>query len=137
MSHRGDRVQEECSIQEERLCICGWPTDTLSIDLVSPAHTLILFIPGNPGVVHWYTTFLTRIVQQLGRGFAVRGLSYAGHGIGDDVVGTWDDHSRSFHGQGTSEELSEAMNTEGRKDMRVPWTMEGQSECIIHRFCRQ
>jgi hypothetical protein len=137
MSNRSNCVQEEWSVHEERICICGWPTDTLSIDLVSPAHTLILFIPGNPGVIHWYTSFLTRIVQQLGKGFALRGLSYAGHGVGEDVVGTRDDQSQSFHRQRTNEELSKAMKTEGRKDMRVPWTMEGQRECISHHFFRQ
>jgi hypothetical protein len=118
----------------ERVCICGWPTDTLSISYNAPAsttHTLLLFIPGNPGVIHWYTTFLTRIVQKLGRGFAVCGLSYAGHGVGEDVVGTSDDHDRRFHGERLDEKLNEAMHIHGKKDMRVPWTMDGQSEFIM------
>jgi hypothetical protein len=132
----------------ERVCICGWPTDTLSIDHhgwsynyatsehknnapASTTHTLLLFIPGNPGVIHWYTTFLTRIVQELGRGFAVYGLSYAGHGVGEDVVGTSDDHDRRFHGERLDEKLNEAMHIHGKKDMRVPWTMDGQSEFIM------
>lgn len=89
-----------------RMPICGWPTDVLSIqhEVTMPIHTVILFVPGNPGVIHWYTNCLTQIVQRLGVGYSVRGVSYAGHGVGDDVVGS-DDQSR---------------------DTSVAWTMDGQ-----------
>jgi len=119
-------------VSEDRACICGWPTDILTIDhrdgnSVAVPHTLLLFIPGNPGVVHWYTDWLAQIVKRLGRGFAVRGVSYAGHGVGEDVIGTKDDHKQSFH----SERISRGNNVgrDGdRRDMSIPWTMDGQIE---------
>ena len=100
---------------EKQECICGWPTDTVNIDLdrdKSFVHTLILFTPGNPGVVQWYIDFLCKVLQQLGNGFAVRGCSLAGHGLDDNVVGNDDDH------------------IDGQRNYAIPWTMKGQ---IIHR----
>jgi len=151
MNHSSDYVHADLTVLERRVCICGWPTDTISIDFngrnynyatsenktASITHTLLLFIPGNPGVIQWYTLFLTQIVQKLGRGFAVRGLSYAGHGVGEDVVGTTDDHDQRFHRKRLDGKLNEAMNADGPKDMRVPWTMEGQSESIMFVVKRQ
>jgi hypothetical protein len=106
------------AVTEDRISICGWPTDVLSIDhIVSQngpnPHTLLLFIPGNPGVIHWYVDFLLRIVQHLGDGYAVRGVSYAGHGVGDDVVGTDSDHDNN---------CSDKMGT--------AWTMDGQGKNV-------
>jgi hypothetical protein len=151
-------------VVEGRACICGWPTDTLTIDddyndhdnndvhstscrhdrnnhpyyynAATRTHTLLIFIPGNPGIIHWYTQFLVRIVTQLGKGYAVRGISYAGHGVDDDVVGS-DDHNQTiFHdGEGCDgKERNESINVHGQKDMRIAWTMEGQSEyiCCYH-----
>ena len=59
--------------------ICGWPTDLSSIDYydydvtksgyrndpVYP-HTIIMFVPGNPGCIGWYDDMLYSIVQQIG-----------------------------------------------------------------------
>ena len=77
-------------------------------------------------MVHWYSDTLAHIVKRLGRGYAARGVSYAGHGVVDDVVGTEEDHNQSFH----SENLENKNNTydKQRKDMSIPWTMDGQSE---------
>ncbi|KAL3783824.1 hypothetical protein HJC23_005317 [Cyclotella cryptica] len=111
-------------VTEDRISICGWPTDVVSIDHcvgtsgVSQPHTLIVFIPGNPGVIHWYVDFLFKILQTLGEGFAVRGVSYAGHGVGDDVVGTNEDHNTRMN--------SEQRENQGRRKMNVAWTMDGQ-----------
>ena len=87
------------SVIEKQECICGWPTDTLSIDINTEntdVHTLILFTPGNPGVIQWYIDLLCKVIQQLGNGFAVQGCSLAGHGLDDNVVGTNVDHMQSF-----------------------------------------
>jgi hypothetical protein len=147
-------------VVEGRACISGWPTDTLTIDdddidhdnndvhstssrhdrnnpyynnaANAITHTLLIFIPGNPGVIHWYTQFLVRIVEQLGKGYAVRGISYAGHGVGDDVVGTRSDADHNqiiFHdGERCDGKVKESININGQKDMSISWTMEGQSE---------
>ena len=71
--------------------ILGWPTDTFSVDIESadgnlddnifPVRTVLIFVPGNPGLIEWYIPFFSRIIQLLGPGYAVRGASYAGHSI--------------------------------------------------------
>lgn len=77
--------------------ICGWPTKTLELDFSSgescvrddttiPAHTLIVFIPGNPGLLEWYKRSLTEILLQLGPGYMVRGVANAGHAIENHLV---------------------------------------------------
>ena len=136
------------TIKENRVCICGWPTDELTIvhcqnsddETTSPAssgntknttdeaHTLLFFVPGNPGVIHWYTGFLAQIVNRLGRGFAAHGISYAGHGVGEDVVGNNADHSQNFHGEDLAKETNVSVEGGDQKDMGISWTMDGQSE---------
>jgi hypothetical protein len=112
--------------------IHGWPTDSISIDFYKgeadnaasssqnkcKPNLILIFIPGNPGLIEWYSDTLVKIVEQLGVGYAVRGISYAGHGAGDDVIGSADDHKHSF------------VNTSGHHDakMSVSWTIEGQSK---------
>ena len=137
-------------VREERVCLSGWPTDTLSIDhaaacgqsssddvassgsgaAVAKAHTLLLFVPGNPGVIHWYVDTLAQIVNHLGMGYAVRGVSYAGHGVGEEVVGTADDHLQSFYSEdlANTAKISASISTEKQlgKDMTIAWTMDGQ-----------
>ena len=129
-------------VSEDRVCICGWPTDTVAIHLrarnsergaastleneCANPHTLILFVPGNPGVIHWYTDMLVRIVQQFGKSYSAHGVSYAGHGVGEDVVGTQDNHNQSFHGETLSSKSDNTRDKKQQTDMSIPWTMDGQ-----------
>lgn len=123
-------------VTEERKSICNWPTDVVAIDhcvtgeSTAQPHTLILFIPGNPGVVHWYIDFLERVLQLVGDGFAVRGISYAGHGVGVEVVGTRDDHNFSM--TKADKNTEGVLNDEGQdnqqKNMSIAWTMDGQGK---------
>lgn len=85
---------EEVNLQtNHQVCkICDWPTDTASIayhskngDQICP-HTILLFVPGNPGCIGWYLAMLHSIIQRLGKGYAARAVSYAGHGVGDDMI---------------------------------------------------
>ena len=123
-------------VTEERLEISGWPTDVISIEHDARStnrsqkpNTLILFIPGNPGVIHWYIDFLSKILQTLGHGYAVKGVSYAGHGVGDEIVGSDEDHN-------CYSEHSGSVDLNGRFDkMKTAWTMDGQGEIerrIVH-----
>lgn len=118
---------------EKQECICGWPTDTVNIDhdiIEKEIHTLILFTPGNPGVVQWYIDFLCKVLQQLGNGFAVRACSLAGHGLDDNIVGTDDDHiMQSFDREHLNNNSGEVTN-DGQRNFAIPWTMKGQ---IKHR----
>lgn len=114
--------------------INGWPTDSISIDFYKGGaddvasssqssykckpNIILLFIPGNPGLIEWYSDTLVKIVEQLGVGYALRGISYAGHGDGDDVTGSAEEHKQSF------------VNASEHQDakMSVSWTIEGQRE---------
>ena len=109
--------------------ICGWPTDAFAIDYydnnagpgqssqeahlrrreASP-HTVLLFIPGNPGCCSWYENLLLQAVKRLGRGYAVRAISYAGHGVGANIVGS-----------------ESGLDNDGRSNAIV-WTIDGQVE---------
>ena len=84
----------ELELKKEIKQIAGWATDTVSINYVNKSkdqdiirpHTIILFVPGNPGCVGWYTKpLLYPMIKKLGIGYAAYGISYAGHGIGDNT----------------------------------------------------
>lgn len=110
--------------------ISGWPTNTISIDFYEKGadviassckckpNILLLFIPGNPGLIEWYSDTLVKIIEQLGVGYALRGISYAGHGAGDDVTGSADEHQQSFVNKSEHQDAK----------MSVSWTIEGQRE---------
>lgn len=66
---------------------------------------MILFIPGNPGCIGWYTKFLASIISRIGPLYAGHGISYAGHGVGDHIVEGLDPKIRD-----------------------LPWTIQGQVE---------
>ena len=124
---------KDLSVIEKQECICGWPTDTVNIDINIDnriVHTLIIFTPGNPGVVQWYIDFLCKVLQQLGNGFAVRGCSLAGHGLDDNVVGTDDDHIMQSFDREHLNNYSGEVTKDGQRNFAIPWTMKGQ---IIHR----
>lgn len=96
--------------------ILGWPTDTISIDFHSCSqvpHTVLIFIPGNPGQCDWYITDLVHLVARLGQGFAARAVSHAGHSIQDGIVNVEDFVQRN--------DLS---------DPAVLWTVDGQ---VLHK----
>jgi len=124
---------KDLSVIEKQECICGWPTDTLSIDINTDnrTKTLILFTPGNPGVIQWYIDFLCKVIQRLGSGFAVHGCSLAGHGLDDNVVGNDDDHiiMQSFYKEHINHK-SGKVTKDGQRNFAIPWTMKGQ---IKHR----
>ena len=48
-------------VQEKVRTILNWPTDTVEIDYIDPKdstrverpHTILIFFPGNPGLVGW------------------------------------------------------------------------------------
>ena len=112
------------NVREEVTSILGWPTDTVAVDFVKQSsapsrspridcpHTIIIFIPGNPGCVGWYTRNLLEIVQRLGQGFAARGISYAGHSADESMTNV------------------EARLKSGEYDGSIPWTIDGQ---ILHK----
>mmetsp|Transcript_21670 Transcript_21670/g.30373 ORF Transcript_21670/g.30373 Transcript_21670/m.30373 type:complete len:290 (+) Transcript_21670:3-872(+) len=111
--------------------ILGWPTDVVEIDhhfrgvraslsqdeytsaTNKTPHSLILFVPGNPGAVGWYIPMLEDIVKTLGPGFGCRAISYAGHGVGAEFV----DNDPGGKGR--------------NRDVSVSWTVDGQ---VAHKI---
>lgn len=114
MSPVREKPRVAVKLNEAVQTISGWPTDTISIDhvldgtIIFPG-TVLLFVPGNPGLCGWYTKMISAIVESLGVGYAARGVSYAGHGIGEMIIGDGKE------------------NQEGNRE-RVSWTVDGQVE---------
>jgi pimeloyl-ACP methyl ester carboxylesterase len=82
----------------ETLIVHGLPTKAFSMDFEDTGgpifpHTVLVFIPGNPGLVDWYLRSFETILARLGPGFAARGVSNAGHAFenGLSAVATTDD----------------------------------------------
>mmetsp|Transcript_24787 Transcript_24787/g.72613 ORF Transcript_24787/g.72613 Transcript_24787/m.72613 type:complete len:368 (-) Transcript_24787:224-1327(-) len=106
------REKPRISVSETVQTILTWPTDVVRIDHVFAGkviipETVILFVPGNPGLVGWYKKMLVSIIEELGVGYAARGVSYAGHGIGENIVGN-----------GEAKQIN--------RDTRISWTVDGQ-----------
>jgi hypothetical protein len=97
--------------------IIGWPTETVHVfhsnrgaELEELPSVILVFVPGNPGCIGWYTPLLIELVTKLGSGFAARGLSYAGHSGSDDLTNV-----EQWYNNKSSE-----------RDSAIPWTIEGQ-----------
>ena len=109
-------------LKKEIKPITGIKTDAISINYTQNGkrihpHTILLFIPGNPGCIGWYAKpFLYNIIQKLGTGYAAHGISYAGHGVGDE-----------FHVE-TPEEMHPFINNK----QRILHTIQGQVDHKIH-----
>ena len=50
--------------QRRTITILGWPTDEYSGSYSSPAHTVIFFVPENPGQHDWYRSDLRDILKR-------------------------------------------------------------------------
>jgi hypothetical protein len=99
--------------------IIGWPTETVHVfhdnagaELGELPSVILVFVPGNPGCVGWYTPLLVDLVTKLGSGFAARGLSYAGHSGSDELTNVEQWHNNN--------------NLSMERDSAIPWTIEGQ-----------
>ena len=169
---------EKQNIQiNQRTCrISGWQTDVVSIDhhhhhdyhtsltdnhttattsTILYPHTIFLFIPGNPGCVEWYIDMLYKIVETLGVGYAVRGISHAGHGVGENMIEVHDNHNDNGGGvripeagkvdhnsttgrSGTASDFSSPSTTEEepskhyiprlKRKAKIAFTIDGQVE---------
>lgn len=145
-------------IQRRSEDILGWPTDTFSIDFtatttnsrssdpnvaaaikaasattrnITPPHTVIVFVPGNPGLVEWYITFFAEILESLGPGYAVRGASYAGHSTDPNKINVED---------ATTANNNAAYAPTTTTTTALAWTIEGQVRhkiAYIDKFTKQ
>lgn len=110
---RTDRLR----VTREVRTVLGWPSDTFAIDYHATRdahtpefpHTVLVFVPGNPGLTEWYVPMFTELVQRLGPGFAARGIANAGHSTHDSHVDV------------------EQWKDEPDREACVPWTIDGQA----------
>jgi pimeloyl-ACP methyl ester carboxylesterase len=138
----------EPRVRTEVRSVLGWPSNTFAIDyygrrrrsrseqlqgsiadttsfdaLPDFPHTVLVFVPGNPGLVEWYIASFTEIVGQLGPGYAARGISNAGHGITENLV-------ESECEDGTEQEQDIGRKRPAREGC-IPWTIDGQ---VLHKI---
>ena len=128
--------------RRRRISLLGWPSDVISIDpkpnhrrrhpRPSPVHTVLFWVPGNPGQHDWYNSGFMDVLSGLGQGYAVRSVSHAGHGFlgksnrdhdgsNDNFITDVEDHCHlrgKKHGSGSVSPI-------------VPWTVEGQ---VLHKI---
>jgi len=128
--------------QRSRISLLGWPTDVVGIDPKpndehsfraagpSPVHTILFWIPGNPGQYDWYDSDFMDVLSGLGEGYAVRSVSHAGHGLFKKGNGDYGDlYGNSI--TDVKEYCSLRGKTNGSVSPLVPWTVEGQ---VMHKI---
>ena len=126
MSPRINSLEPEAPpprVKTEVRTIVGWPTETVHVfhgnggaEPEALPRVILIFVPGNPGCIGWYTPLLVELVTKFGSGFAARGVSYAGHSGLDDLtdVQQWQNNTSSTE-----------------RDSAIPWTIEGQ---VLHKI---
>ncbi len=128
--HQEDYLQVKYLTAE----ISEWVTDLASIDFYhhhpndngnspSPSsssfphfpHTVFMLVVGNPGCIGWYVDMLRMVVQGLGRGYAARAVSYAGHGVGKEMIRINEDDKRK------REKRRCAHTVDGQVQHKIEW----------------
>ncbi|CEP08271.1 hypothetical protein [Parasitella parasitica] len=62
--------------------VSGYQTETLLWPASAKAKTILLFIPGNPGLVEYYTSFLQGVHCKINSpSFEIIGVSHKGHSV--------------------------------------------------------
>ena len=110
--------------------ILGWPTDTFAIDWKYSdgatatrrrIHTIVLFVPGNPGLVEWYIPFFSEILKAIGPDYAIRGASYAGHSVDAQQIHVEEGKKTRPHDKSTN-----PTSPAGVPSTTLAWTIDGQ-----------
>jgi hypothetical protein len=112
-------------VKEDEKELCAWQTDTFEIDYYDSdhnqqhPHTILMFVPGNPGCAGWYIAMLKTVVERLGRGYACRAASYAGHGTVSHLVTAKDDKGKKL-----------AWSVDGQVEHKIEWIDLVTRECM-------
>ena len=126
--------------------LVGWPTDTFAMDWCLPeqeppspgnttttttsqqqqqppprVHTVLVFVPGNPGLIEWYVPFFRQLLTALGPGHACRGAANAAHSL--------DPHKAQVlqASNANNDHAADTSNSGANKNPSIPWTVDGQS----------
>jgi len=133
--------------------VLGWPTDVISVDprphdisysefplsgnhhhsnsSLSLVHTILFWVPGNPGQHDWYKSDFIDILSGLERGFAFRSVSHAGHGLfGKNNENESDTCKNPITDIKDYCRPRASRDSTGNASPRIPWTVEGQ---VLHK----
>ncbi|XP_019909348.2 lipid droplet-associated hydrolase isoform X2 [Esox lucius] len=88
-------IEDTDEARTEHIYCCGAVTEVLKFGLCSlhSGRILFLIIPGNPGVVGFYKTFMQTLYQAFDRRCPVWAVSHAGHCEPPDTMDMIDDPS--------------------------------------------
>ena len=126
--------------RRRKIDVLGWPTDVIAIDpkanndnngvRSSPVHTILFWVPGNPGQHDWYNSDFVDVLLGLGEGYALRSVSHAGHGLFRKANG---DYSNDDSITDVKEYCNLRGKTSGDRSVSplVPWTVDGQ---VLHKI---
>ncbi|CAI9289749.1 unnamed protein product [Lactuca saligna] len=122
MGHEKSQLvsQKSHAISNFRLCnVSGRKTELVEIHATNPRFH-VLFIPGNPGVVSFYTDFLESLYEQMGETASITGIGYISHSEKD-----WE-HGRLF---GLKEQIDHKINfiQQELQSIEVPLILIGHS----------
>ncbi|KAL7594545.1 hypothetical protein Lser_V15G28663 [Lactuca serriola] len=122
MGHEKSQLvsQKSHAISNFRLCnVSGRKTELVEIHATNPRFH-VLFIPGNPGVVSFYTDFLESLYEQMGETASITGIGYISHSEKD-----WE-HGRLF---GLKEQIDHKINfiQQELQTIEVPLILIGHS----------
>ncbi|KAI3791581.1 hypothetical protein L2E82_05411 [Cichorium intybus] len=122
MGHEKSQLvsQKSNSIANFRLCnVSGRKTELVEIHARNPKFH-VLFIPGNPGVVSFYTDFLESLYEQMGETASITGIGYISHSEKD-----WE-HGKLF---GLNEQIDHKINfiQQELQALEVPLIVVGHS----------
>lgn len=140
----------DVKVKKEVRSVLGWPSNTFSIDsyrtsstgmkgncandcsndVLQPLeypHTVLVFVPGNPGLVEWYISSFMEIVQRLGPGYAARAVSNAGHAVTADLT-----HPHKYDDEKDDDDAKSDCRGQDveERSMRISWTIDGQ---VLHK----
>ena len=130
--------------RRHQIDVVGWMTDVISIDPTpkynphhsdfrpSSGHTILFWIPGNPGQHDWYISDFMDVLSKLGEGYAVRTVSHAGHGLFGKMNGEYaDDGAYSITDVEKYCRFGGENNQTKSVSPLVPWTVDGQ---VLHKI---
>eukprot|EP00536_Pseudo-nitzschia_multiseries_P007289 jgi/Psemu1/195223/e_gw1.168.29.1 len=115
--------------------LLGWPTDVVSVDpkldqrhdkdTLSHTHTIIVWVPGNPGQHDWYHFDFIAVLSGLGHGYAIRSLRRRSTRFSANPIVSWTVEGQVLHKIAFIDSLLSSIAEEGR-----------QKNSDNQRFCR-
>jgi len=84
-------------------------------------HTILIWIPGNPGQHNWYNSDFKEILSVLGQGYAIRSISHAGHNC----------NSNNNNNSSSIVNVEEYCRENNEANASIPWTVDGQ---VLHKI---